>query len=159
MSIESFGGAKYLALFVDDYTGMVLVYTMKSKADMVDRMKNIITEANAAGHKIRRVRSDNAKEFIGKDMKKVLQDHSILHEFSTAYCPEQNGRVERQNRTIVEMARTMLVGAKLSQGLWIEMVHTIAHIRNLIPLETEWKNSNRIMDRQETKCFVLTYYR
>ncbi|KMQ86302.1 copia-like retrotransposable protein, partial [Lasius niger] len=62
-------------------------------------MKDIIAEANAYGHKIRRVRSDNAKEFIGKDMKKILRNYSIFHEVSTAYCPEQNGRAKRQNRT------------------------------------------------------------
>lgn len=103
ISTESFGGTRFMALFVDDYTGTVFVYTMKSKADIIDRMKDVIAEANAVGHKIRRVRSDNAKEFIGKDMKKILQDHSILHEVSTAYCPEQNSRAERQNRTIIEM--------------------------------------------------------
>lgn len=96
-------------------------------------MKDIIAEANAYGHKIRR--SDNAKEFIEKDMKKILRNYSIFHKVSTAYCPEQNGRAERQNRIIVEMAQTMLTGAELPQGLWDEAVHTAAHIRNLIPLE------------------------
>lgn len=71
MSIESFGGARFMALFVDDYTGVVFVHTMKSKAD-IDRIKDVIAEASAAGHKIRRVRSDNAKKFIEKDMKEVL---------------------------------------------------------------------------------------
>lgn len=74
-------------------TIVVFVYTIKSKTD-IDCMKDIITKANAVGHKIRRVRSDNAKEFIGKDMKKILRDHSIFHEVLTAYCPEQNGRAE-----------------------------------------------------------------
>jgi transposase InsO family protein len=134
MSTESFGGARYMALFVDDYTGMIFVYTMKSKTDIVNHMKDVITEANAAGHKIRHVRSDNAKEFIGQDMKKILRNYSILHKVSTPYCPEQNGRAERQNRTIVEMARTILAGAELPQGLWGEAVHTAAHICNRIPL-------------------------
>lgn len=91
MSIESFGGAKFMAIF-DDYTGMMFVYTMKSKADIVDHMKDVIANANANGHRIKHVRSDNAKEFIGKEMKMLLRERSILHEFSTAYCPEQNGR-------------------------------------------------------------------
>lgn len=124
-----------MVLFVDDYTDMVFVYTMKSKSKIIDRMKDVIAEANAAGHKIERVRSDNAKEFVGKDMKKLLLDHSIFHELSTVYCPEQNGRAKRQNRTIVEMARTLLAGGGLPQGLWREAVHSAAHIRNLIPLE------------------------
>jgi len=96
---------------------MTFVYTMKSKANIIDRMKDVITEANATRHKIRHVCSDNAKEFIGQEMKKVLQEHFIIHEMSIAYCPEQNGRAERENRTIVEMVRTLLAEAELSQGL------------------------------------------
>jgi len=41
---------------------------------------------------------------------------------------------QNANRTIVEMARTLLAGAEWPQGLWGEAVHTAAHIRNLIPL-------------------------
>lgn len=37
------------------------VYTMKSRSEIIDRMKDVIAEANAAGHKIERVRSDDAK--------------------------------------------------------------------------------------------------
>ena len=40
----------------------------------------------------------------------VLDEHcsSHLNEFSAPYTPQQNGIVERKNRTLIEMARTML---------------------------------------------------
>jgi transposase InsO family protein len=37
-----------------------------------------------------------------------LEDEGIKHEFSSSYTPQQNGVVERKNRTLLDMARTML---------------------------------------------------
>lgn len=98
-------------------------------------MADMISEAKIAGHQIRRVRSDNAKEFASKEMNALLRKHSIVHEYSTPYCAAQNGRVERQNRTIVEMARSMLAGADLPLALWAEACKAAALIRNMLPLK------------------------
>lgn len=49
-------------------------------------MADMISEAKAAGHHIRRVRSDNAKEFMSKEMSALLRKHSIVHEYTTPYC-------------------------------------------------------------------------
>lgn len=49
-----------------------------------------------------------------------MREHSIVQEFSALEAPQMNGRVERQNRKIVEMARAMLTSADLPQGLWAE---------------------------------------
>jgi len=62
-------------------------------------------------------------------MRALLREHSVIQEFSTpAYCAAQNGRVEYQNRTIVEMARSMLNGADLPLALWAEACKTAALI-------------------------------
>jgi len=135
MSVESFGKNKLLAVFCDDYTSIVNVYAIKTKSEIVDRMADMISEANAAGHRIHRVRSDNAKEFTSKEMNALLRKHSIVHEYSVPYCAAQNGRIERQNRTIVEMARSMLAGAGLPLELWAEACKTAALIRNMLPLK------------------------
>lgn len=141
MSTESFGGSKFIAVFTDDLSGMIAAKPMKSKADIVEHVDNLITEVSAAGHKIQRMRSDNAKEFISADMKKLMSKHTILQELLSPYCPQQNGRAERQNRTLVEMARSMLTSAKLPTALWSEAVNAAAQIRNMIPLERlDWKS-------------------
>ena len=134
MSVESFGKNKLLAVFCDDFTGIVNVYAIRTKDEIVERMSDMISEAKAAGHQIHRVRSDNAREFTSKQMKVLLRKHSIVQEFSTLYCAAQN-RVERQNRTIVEMARSMLNGANLPLALWAEACKTAALIRNMLPLK------------------------
>ena len=40
-------------------------------------------------------------------------EHGISHNFSTPRTPQQNGVVERKNRTLEEMARTMLIASGL----------------------------------------------
>lgn len=97
-------------------------------------MEEVIALTESGGHKLRRLRSDNAKEFVSEAMKNICRQHNIVHEYTTSYCPEQNGRVEHQNRTIIEMARSMLASGNLSKSLWGEAVRTAAHIRNRVPL-------------------------
>jgi transposase InsO family protein len=58
--------------------------------------------------KVKRIRSDNGTEFKNTQVKDYLDEEGIKHEFSAPYTPQQNGVAERKNRTLIEMARTML---------------------------------------------------
>nr|GFB98535.1 retrovirus-related Pol polyprotein from transposon TNT 1-94 [Tanacetum cinerariifolium] len=54
----------------------------------------------------------------------------IQHQTSVARTPEQNGVVERQNRTLVEAARTMLSAAKVPLFFWAEAIATACFTQN-----------------------------
>nr|GEU61518.1 hypothetical protein [Tanacetum cinerariifolium] len=54
----------------------------------------------------------------------------IAHETSVACSPRQNGVVERRNRTLIEIARTMLIYAKAPLFLWAEAVATACYTQN-----------------------------
>ncbi len=56
--------------------------------------------------------------------------NGIKRQFSVTKTPQQNGVVERKNRTVVEMARTMIHEAKLSNVLWPQAIHMDVHILN-----------------------------
>ena len=58
--------------------------------------------------KIKHIRNDNGTEFKNTGLYTYLDTLGITHEFSAPYTPQQNGIVERKNRTLIEMARTML---------------------------------------------------
>ena len=58
--------------------------------------------------KIVRIRGNHGREFENAIFTEYCDKHGIAHEFSTPTTPEQNGIVERKNRTIQEMARAML---------------------------------------------------
>nr|GEV49450.1 hypothetical protein [Tanacetum cinerariifolium] len=79
-----------------------------------------------------RVKSINRKKYILI----IVDDYSrftqvgISHETSVARTPQQNGVVERQNCTLVEAARTMLIYAKAPLFLWAEAVATACYTQN-----------------------------
>ena len=61
------------------------------------------------------LRSDNGGEYTGKQFQEYLKSEGVRHELTVPKSPQQNGVAERQNRTLVEMVRTMLIESKLDQ--------------------------------------------
>ena len=84
--------------------------------------------------KIKKVRSDNGTEFKNANVDTFLDEEGISHEFSATYTPQQNGVVERKNRTLIEMVRTMLDEYKTPKHFWAEAVETACHATNRLYL-------------------------
>lgn len=76
------------------------------------------------------MRCDNGTEFFNTDVKKLLTENGIMYERITPYTPEQNGFIERDNGTIQELARTMLIASGLTRTLWPEAVRTAVYMWN-----------------------------
>ncbi|GJV93528.1 retrovirus-related pol polyprotein from transposon TNT 1-94 [Tanacetum coccineum] len=70
------------------------------------------------------VRTDRGTEFLNKTLHAFFKEEGIEHQTSTPRTPEQNGVVERRNRTLVEAARTMLSASKLPLFFWAEAIAT-----------------------------------
>jgi transposase InsO family protein len=83
---------------------------------------------------MKKIRSDNGSEFKNLQVKEFLEEEGIKHEFSAPYTPQQNGVVERKNRTLIDMARTMLREFKTPEQFWSEDVNTACHIINRLYL-------------------------
>jgi transposase InsO family protein len=84
------------------------------------------TSSNEFGLRIKKIRSDNGTEFKNSQIEGFLEDEGIKHEFSSPYTPQQNGVVERKNRTLLDMARTMLDEYKTPDRFWAEAINTAA---------------------------------
>jgi transposase InsO family protein len=69
---------------------------------------------NEFGLRIKKIRSDNGTEFKNSQIEDFLEEEGIKHEFSSPYTPQQNGVVERKNRTLLDMAMTMLGPRRLT---------------------------------------------
>ncbi|GJU22743.1 retrovirus-related pol polyprotein from transposon TNT 1-94 [Tanacetum coccineum] len=65
-----------------------------------------------------------------KTLREYYEKVGISHETSVARSPQQNGVVERRNRTLIEAARTMLIYAKAPLFLWAEAVATACYTQN-----------------------------
>ncbi|GJX99670.1 retrovirus-related pol polyprotein from transposon TNT 1-94 [Tanacetum coccineum] len=76
------------------------------------------------------IRTDNGTEFVNKDLTEYYERVSIFHQKTVLRTPQQNGVVERQNRTLIEAARTLLIFSKTPMFLWAEAVATACYTQN-----------------------------
>nr|GFB38319.1 retrovirus-related Pol polyprotein from transposon TNT 1-94 [Tanacetum cinerariifolium] len=76
------------------------------------------------------VRTDRGTEFLNKTLSVFFKEEGIEHQTSTLRTPKQNGVVERQNRTLVEAARTMLSALQLPLFFWAEAIATACYTQN-----------------------------
>ncbi|GJU17588.1 retrovirus-related pol polyprotein from transposon TNT 1-94 [Tanacetum coccineum] len=90
-------------------------------------IKNIQVRLNAT---IRNVRTDNGTKFVNQTLREFYENFGISHQTSVAHTPQQNGIVERQNRTLVEAAHTMLIFSKALLFLWAEAINTACYTQN-----------------------------
>lgn len=128
---SSRGGKKYILTIVDDYSRVIFLELLKEKGEVAEKLKElIILKENQSELKLKAIRSDNGREFVGKNLQDWLKNKGIKHEFSPARTPQCNGVVERANKTIIEMTRTMIADSKIPLDFWGEAASTAAHIRN-----------------------------
>ena len=76
------------------------------------------------------LRVDNGSEFRNTRVEKWCDEKEIKHEFSTKYTPEQNCLLERKNRTLIDMVRSMLSEYNVSQRFWSEAINTTCYYSN-----------------------------
>jgi hypothetical protein len=82
------------------------------------------------------IRSDNGTEFKNASFDEFYLEHEIDQQFFTSRVPQQNGVVERKNRTLVEMARTMLDEHRTPRRFWADAISTACYISNRIFLRS-----------------------
>ncbi|GKD04038.1 retrovirus-related pol polyprotein from transposon TNT 1-94, partial [Tanacetum coccineum] len=132
MPVANVNGKKYIHVIVDDYSRFTWVKFLASKDEALDFiikfLKMIQIRLNAT---VWNIRTDNGTEFVNQTLRDYYEQVGISHETSVARTPQQNGVVERQNRTFVEVARTMLIYAKAPLFLWVEAVATACYTQNL----------------------------
>jgi hypothetical protein len=92
--------------------------------------------------KVKKIRSDNGSEFKNLQVEEYLEEEGIKHEFSAPYTPQQNGVVERKNRTLIDMARTMPGEFKTPERFWSEAVNTACHAINRVYLHRLLKKTS-----------------
>nr|GFB15014.1 integrase, catalytic region, zinc finger, CCHC-type, peptidase aspartic, catalytic [Tanacetum cinerariifolium] len=131
MRVESVNGKKYILVIVDDYSRFTWVKFLRSKDEtpmfIIKFLKMIQVRLNVP---VRRIRTDNGTEFVNQSLRDYYEEVDISHETSVARSPQQNGVVERRNRTLIEAARTMLIYAQAPLFLWAEAVATAGFTQN-----------------------------
>jgi len=131
LRVETINKKKYILVIVDDYTRFGWVRFLRSKDEVTEEIKKSIRTAQVAlKATVRFVRTDNGTEFVNKTLNDFYESVGITHQTSVPWTPQQNGVVERRNRTLMEAARTMLIFAKAPMFLWAEAVATACYTLN-----------------------------
>ena len=131
MRVQTINGKRYILVIVDDFSKWTWVYFLRTKDQAPSMIVTFLTKIQVQlRNTVRTVRSDNGTEFKNQTLREYFEKVGIVHQTSIARTPEQNGVVERQNRTLVEAARTMLINAKLPDYLWAEAVSTACYTQN-----------------------------
>ncbi|XP_075109223.1 uncharacterized protein LOC142181012 [Nicotiana tabacum] len=69
-------------------------------------------------------------EFDNAKFDEFCNENGITHNFSAPRTPQQNRVVERKNRTLEEMARTMLIDSEIAKNFWVEGINTACYLVN-----------------------------
>lgn len=128
----SFCGARYFLTIVDDYSRSTWVYLLQNKSEVGQTLRNFFALIQRQFHgNVKIVQSDNGTEFT------CLNDYfakdGIIHQTSCVGTPQQNGRVERKHRHLLNVARALRFQANLPIEFWGECVLTAAYLINRTP--------------------------
>jgi len=92
---------------------------------------------------IKTIMSDNGTEYTDQAFVEIAKKNGIKIGRSAVYTPQQNGRAEKENRTLIEMARTMLLTHGMSRRFWAEALNCAAYILNI--QENKERKEKRLM--------------
>ncbi|KAJ9538937.1 hypothetical protein OSB04_031670 [Centaurea solstitialis] len=126
ISVQSLNGKKYILVLVDEFSRFTWVEFVRKKSQVPMLLINLLKR-----FQVKVIRSDNGTEFKNSTIEEYLNSVGITHNFSAPRTPQQNGVVERKNRTIVKAARTMLNASGLSLTFWAEAVSTVCYTQNI----------------------------
>jgi hypothetical protein len=125
------GGNKHGFVIMDDFTRYTWVFFLIDKSDMFATFKTFIKRIpNEFETTIKKVRSDNGSEFKNTRVDDLCDEFRIRHQFLAKYTPQSNGLVERKNRTLIDMARSMLSEYNVSHSFWAEAINTACYYSN-----------------------------
>ncbi|GKD57377.1 zinc finger, CCHC-type containing protein [Tanacetum coccineum] len=83
--------------------------------------------------KLRMLRTDRGGEFTYNEFTKYCKENGIARQLTAPYSPQQNGVVEKRNRTVLSTTRSMMKAMKLPLTFWAEAVKHAIYILNRVP--------------------------
>jgi len=130
----SLGGNYYVSVIVDDYSRFTWTLFSKTKNQAFDVFRKLakVIQNKKKGLYVVSVRSDHGDEFKNESFENFYEENGIHHNFSAPRIPQQNGVVERKNRSLEEGARTLLKGTRLPKYFWADAIHTICYTLNRV---------------------------
>ncbi|XP_048602505.1 uncharacterized protein BNAC02G09400D isoform X1 [Brassica napus] len=125
---------KYVFVLIDDFSRYMWVMLLKEKSEAFDRFKRLKESVEKqTGSTIKTFRTDRGGEFTSAEFNLFCEENGVKRHLTASYTPQQNGIVERRNRTLMGMTRSMLKAMKMSNYLWGEAVRHSTYLINRVP--------------------------
>jgi transposase InsO family protein len=108
--VPSLGKSMYYVSFIDDFSRNTWIYFLRNKYEVFDKFKEFkALVENQTEKKIKVLRTDNGGEFCRNEFEELCKKCGIARQKTTPYTPQQNGVVERMNKTLMENKGACLV--------------------------------------------------
>ncbi|GJT08174.1 retrovirus-related pol polyprotein from transposon TNT 1-94 [Tanacetum coccineum] len=131
MRVKNINGKRYVLVIMDDYSRYTWVHFFRSKNEAPEVIKTFLKKIQVLLQApVIIIRTDNGTEFTNHVLKAYFDIVGISHQTSLVRTPQQNGVIERRNRTLVDAARTMLIFYCASLFLWAKAIATACYTQN-----------------------------
>ena len=145
--VKALNGASYFLTILDDYSRVVWTFLLHNKLQVVKTITDFLVLIETQfGKKVKSIRSDNGTEIIKDQCMNLFAEKGIFHQKSVPYVPQQNGRVERKHKHLLEMSRAFRFHAKLPKKFWGDCLLAATHVINKLPTKVlQWKSPYEVM--------------
>jgi hypothetical protein len=141
---KSFGGAKFWALVIDNYSDYCWGFILKRKSDLKEKVNTLLTDSQIAGLNVKFIRCDDAGENVSMKSDQDIKSFGVKFNFSGPKTPQRNEKVERKFQTFYGRIRSMLNEAgligDLRNKIWAECAMTTTHLSNILSSKSSLKS-------------------
>jgi len=123
--VKSIGGNSYFVTFIDEFSRKVWIYLLAKKSEVLGVFKKFrLLVQNESGEVISKLRTYGGGEYTYTEFNDFCSSNGINHEVNAPYIPQHNGVSEKNNKTLVNMMRSMLKQNQMPHYLWGEVAAT-----------------------------------
>lgn len=134
---QTAGRNRYVFVLIDDHSRYMWTILMKEKSEAFTKFKlfKAVVEQES-GASIKTFRTDRGGEFTSHEFQDFCKKEGIKRHLTAPYSPQQNGVVERRNKTLLEMTLSILKHLDVPNWLWGEAVRHATYLINRLATRT-----------------------
>nr|GEW86957.1 retrotransposon protein, putative, Ty1-copia subclass [Tanacetum cinerariifolium] len=149
-------GASYFVTFTDDFSRYGYVYLLKHKYEVFETFKVFQKEVeNQLWKTVKSLCSGHGGEYISQEFLDHLKEHGIIAHGTPLYMPQHNVVLEKRNRTLLDMACSMMSQTTLLKSFWDYALKSVACILNMVPTKKVDKTPYKVRHEQAPKLSYL----
>ena len=124
---------RYIFVLIDDHSRYMWTALLREKSAAFEKFQNFKSLVEQETHtKLKTLRTDRGGEFTSREFQSYCEKHGVMRHLTAPYSPQQNGVVERRNRTLLEMTRSIIKHMSMPNCLWGEAIRHATYLINRV---------------------------